>query len=48
MEKIIPKKEWTAAIRINHWAMALFIFVLIATGFYISKASPLQFIGVRQ
>lgn len=36
MEKYIPKKEWSAAIRINHWAMAIAIFVLIATGFYIA------------
>ncbi|MEN6467154.1 MAG: Ni/Fe-hydrogenase, b-type cytochrome subunit [Syntrophaceae bacterium] len=36
MEKIVAKKEWSAAIRINHWAMAIAIFVLIATGFYIA------------
>lgn len=36
MEKIVPKKEWSAAIRINHWAMAISIFALIVTGFYIA------------
>jgi Ni/Fe-hydrogenase 1 B-type cytochrome subunit len=36
MEKIVAKKEWSAAIRINHWAMAISIFVLIVTGFYIA------------
>lgn len=38
MEKIVCKKEWSVAMRINHWAMAIAIFVLIPTGFYI--ASP--------
>ena len=38
MEKIVCKKEWSVAMRINHWAMALSIFILIASGFYI--ASP--------
>jgi len=36
MEKIAPKKEWSVAIRYNHWLMAASIFVLIATGFYIA------------
>jgi Ni/Fe-hydrogenase 1 B-type cytochrome subunit len=36
MEHIVPKKEWSVAIRINHWAMVLCIFTLIATGFYIA------------
>jgi Ni/Fe-hydrogenase 1 B-type cytochrome subunit len=36
VEKIVAKHEWTAAIRINHWAMAVSILVLIVTGFYIS------------
>ena len=39
MQKVEPVKEWTVAIRINHWAMALAILVLIVTGFYI--ADPL-------
>ena len=34
--EIKPVKEWSAAIMINHWAMALSIFVLIVTGFYIA------------
>lgn len=38
MEKIVAHKEWSVAIRINHWAMAIAIFILIPTGFYI--ASP--------
>jgi Ni/Fe-hydrogenase 1 B-type cytochrome subunit len=36
VEKIVCKKEWSVALRINHWAMALSIFILIATGFYIA------------
>ena len=34
--EIKPVKEWSAAIMINHWAMALSILVLIVTGFYIA------------
>lgn len=37
MEAITPKKEWSVAIRYNHWIMAFSIFVLIVTGFYIAK-----------
>ncbi|MDQ5986759.1 MAG: Ni/Fe-hydrogenase 1 B-type cytochrome subunit [Syntrophus sp. SKADARSKE-3] len=37
MEAITPKKEWTVAIRYNHWIMAFSIFVLIVTGFYIAN-----------
>jgi Ni/Fe-hydrogenase 1 B-type cytochrome subunit len=29
-------KEWSASMRINHWAVAFSIFMLIATGFYIA------------
>src|SRR5512136_2349608 len=36
--EIKPVKEWSAAIMINHWAMAISVIVLIVTGFYI--ASP--------
>jgi Ni/Fe-hydrogenase 1 B-type cytochrome subunit len=36
VEKIVCKTEWSVAIRINHWAMALTILVLIVTGFYIA------------
>jgi Ni/Fe-hydrogenase 1 B-type cytochrome subunit len=36
VEKIVAHKEWSVAIRINHWAMAISIFILIATGFYIA------------
>jgi Ni/Fe-hydrogenase 1 B-type cytochrome subunit len=36
VEKIVSKTEWSVAMRINHWAMALSIFILIATGFYIA------------
>jgi Ni/Fe-hydrogenase 1 B-type cytochrome subunit len=43
VENITPKKEWSVAIRINHWAMAITIFILIATGFYI--ASPYTVFG---
>jgi Ni/Fe-hydrogenase 1 B-type cytochrome subunit len=36
MENITPVKHWSVAIRVNHWAMALVIFVLIGTGFLIA------------
>jgi len=36
MEKIVAKKQWSVAIRINHWAMAFVIFALIGTGFLIA------------
>jgi Ni/Fe-hydrogenase 1 B-type cytochrome subunit len=29
-------KEWSASMRINHWTVAISIFVLIVTGFYIA------------
>ena len=29
-------KEWSASMRINHWAVAISIFMLIVTGFYIA------------
>ena len=29
-------KEWSASMRINHWAVAVSIFMLIVTGFYIA------------
>ncbi len=34
--EIKPVKEWSAAIMINHWAMAISILVLLVTGFYIA------------
>jgi len=37
VENIVCKTEWSASIRINHWAMALVIVILIATGFYIAE-----------
>lgn len=30
-------KEWSASMRINHWAVAVSIFILIVTGFYIAE-----------
>jgi len=42
MEQVIPKKEWSVAIRWNHWIMAGLIFALIPTGFYIAEAIPLS------
>jgi len=36
MQKYLGIKEWSATLRINHWAVAISIFVLIATGFYIA------------
>ena len=32
-----PKKEWSVAVRINHWCMVSFIMMLIITGIYIAK-----------
>ena len=43
MERRFVKKEWTVPMRLNHWIMALAIFSLIATGFYI--ASPFSIPG---
>lgn len=43
MEHIVPKKEWTVAIRYNHWLMAAAIFILIASGFYIAYPVSLSF-----
>ena len=37
VENIVCKTEWSASIRINHWAMALVIVVLTVTGFYIAN-----------
>ncbi len=36
MEKRIPVREWTVPIRLHHWAMAISIFFLIVTGWYIA------------
>jgi Ni/Fe-hydrogenase 1 B-type cytochrome subunit len=36
MEPVTPKKEWSVAIRYNHWSMAFCILILIVTGFYIA------------
>ena len=33
----LAKKQWTAAMRINHWSMAISILLLIITGFYIGR-----------
>jgi Ni/Fe-hydrogenase 1 B-type cytochrome subunit len=38
VERMEPVYQWSVAVRITHWAMALVITVLIVTGFYI--ASP--------
>lgn len=37
VEKIQSVKEWSVSMRINHWAMALSIFILIVTGLYIAQ-----------
>lgn len=37
MDTRIAKKEWSLAIRANHWIMVLAIFGLIVTGFYIAR-----------
>jgi Ni/Fe-hydrogenase 1 B-type cytochrome subunit len=37
VEKIVAVKEWSVAMRINHWLMALSVFFLIITGFYIAN-----------
>jgi Ni/Fe-hydrogenase 1 B-type cytochrome subunit len=36
VETIVPKKEWSVAIRLNHWITVVAIIILIATGFYIA------------
>lgn len=36
MDTRIAKKEWSMAIRVNHWLMVITIFGLIITGFYIA------------
>jgi len=36
MEKITPVREWSAAIRWNHWLTAVSIVILIVTGLYIA------------
>jgi len=36
VEKIAPTKEWSVALRWNHWLMALTIVALIPTGYYIA------------
>ena len=38
MDTRVAKKEWSAALRANHWTMVISIGILIVTGFYI--ASP--------
>ena len=35
-QKYLGIKEWSASMRINHWAVAISIFILIVTGFYIA------------
>ena len=35
-QKYLGIKEWSASLRINHWCVAVSIFVLIVTGFYIA------------
>lgn len=39
---VVPQKHWTVAMRINHWAMAISIFVLIGTGFFIADPVTVQ------
>jgi len=36
VDTLIAKKEWSLAIRVNHWLMVISIFGLIVTGFYIA------------
>ena len=45
MEKIVPRKEWSVAMRLNHWLTAISVFILIPTGFYI--ACPLELDSCR-
>ena len=42
MEKIIPKRVWSAATRLNHWLRVVCISVLIVTGLYISDPFTVQ------
>jgi hypothetical protein len=36
MDTRVAVKEWSLSMRANHWLMALSIFILIPTGFYIA------------
>lgn len=36
MEKITPKREWSAVTRLNHWLRVVCIVILIMTGLYIA------------
>jgi Ni/Fe-hydrogenase 1 B-type cytochrome subunit len=36
MDTRVAKREWSLSMRVNHWLMALSIFILIPTGFYIA------------
>ncbi len=36
LKKYLGVKEWSVPMRINHWAVAVSIFAMIATGFYIA------------
>jgi len=37
MDTRVAKKEWSLSMRANHWLMALCIFILIPTGFFIEN-----------
>ena len=43
LRKYLGVKEWSTAMRINHWTVAGSIFILIVTGFYI--AAPFTIYG---
>lgn len=43
MEHIVAEKEWTVALRYNHWLMAAAIFILIVTGFFIAYPHNMTF-----
>jgi Ni/Fe-hydrogenase 1 B-type cytochrome subunit len=36
-EPLVVKEQWSVAMRINHWAMAACIVILIISGFYIGR-----------
>ena len=38
----VAVKEWSVAIRVLHWTMALTIIILIATGFYLARPFVLE------
>ncbi|MEW5802698.1 MAG: Ni/Fe-hydrogenase, b-type cytochrome subunit [bacterium] len=45
-EPLIMKKQWSLALRINHWTMAASIVILVISGLYIAR--PLTILGAGE